>query len=118
LERLGELPEQTQPDESEQEDEKYHDAERLIKIASWAILLSWGFLAFAVLLVLLNMGLIIVSFSAPSNLFDLVGTSFRIVASFLTPLVSLFFFILLRAIAEGIYLLMDVEVNTRDATTK
>jgi hypothetical protein len=114
-ERIGDLPAQSQTDNTElpaigQDEDTYHNFNRLTRIASWASILSWLFLGVAALL-------IVGGFLAAFGELTRFGPDSFVISSllFLWVLVSAFFFVVLQAIAEGIYLLMDIEDNTRQA---
>ena len=100
-------------DEVKKKADTYHEQEVLIGIATNANRLSWVFLAlFAVV------GAIIL------YLIYLVATNRIAIEQFLLNLPTYlvpfflggFFWIVLRLISEGVYLLMDIEDNTRGIT--
>jgi hypothetical protein len=116
LDRLGELPPQIMTEESDDTDDAddiYHNPSRILKIASWAVVLSWFFLALGVVLFIGVIRIGILRFAAPTSMDDLISTLYAVLSPFVIPLVSFFFFVLLQAVAEGIYVLLDVERNTR-----
>ena len=121
LERLGSVPEQgvvtekaedeSAQDESEEEKmDTYHMPDNLFRISTWANTLAWVILGLSVILLV---GTLIIEFQQGAIL-NWAGV-FSLLNSFLTLLVGGFFFVVLRALAEIIYILMDIEDNTRQA---
>src|SRR5258708_34749823 len=120
IERTGEVPPQNEfssnlreLDESEADGDTYHSPRRIANIASIALPLSWFFLAwgivFAVAMViqeLPRLGYDLNNLAIPSLLSALFVPSLPI-------LLGILLFVLCRAVAEGLYLLMDIEDNTR-----
>ena len=122
LERLGELPTQTEDDESEaasqpdKTEDTFHSFDRLARVASWATSVSWFFLGAALLLFGASL------FAAYYDLTNMIGMVAEyelvqfipaLIGRFYSTLVSLFYFVMLQAVAEIIYLLLDIEDNTR-----
>lgn len=104
------MSEIVEPKEMQIED-LYHRPERMIRVANWANILSWIVLVVAGLFLVFFISAIAVTISQSSNLFiDLVPT---LVQAFLILIPGLFLFVSLQAISEGMYLLMDIEENTR-----
>jgi hypothetical protein len=97
----------------EDEPSTYHNFDRLIRVASWATLLSWCFLGLGAIMLILNVVSLVQQMGplGPGMQPLMVLASF--LTSFLTVFISLFFFVLLQAVAEGIYVLLDIEDNTR-----
>ncbi len=95
-----------------QMDDLYHRPQRMIRVANWANILSWIVLIVVGLFLVFFISAIFVTVTASSsNLFiELVPT---LVQAFLILIPGLFLFVCLQAISEGIYLLMDIEENTR-----
>jgi hypothetical protein len=99
-----------QKSETEQKPDTYHDPDKLTQFANIADILSWVFLfIFAV-----SAGIIVYLIyyfyknHAPLEQF------FLNLPSFLVPLiVGGFAWVVLKLISEGVYLLMDIEDNTR-----
>lgn len=90
----------------------YHRPQRMIRIANWANILSWIVLVVVGLFLVFFISAIYVTITqSSSNLFiELVPT---LVQTFLIIIPGLFLFVCLQAISEGMYLLMDIEENTR-----
>lgn len=93
------------------DDGKLFNSSRLMSTSSLAMLLSWLFL---VVIVLFVINLIIFVFSMAGVEFQgAIVTLNQIVGNLSTPLLLIaiagFFYIFLRAISEGLYLLMDME---------
>lgn len=107
-----ELPSQApvMPGKTEQLPDTYHDQKKLTRLADIADILSWFFL----LIFVLSAGIIVYLIyyfyknHAPLEQF------FLNLPSFLVPLVvGGFAWIVLKLVSEGVYLLMDIEDNTR-----
>ena len=97
--------------DGQEDDGKMFDGKRLMSTSSQAILLSWLFLAVIVLFVI---NLIIFLLSMAGVQFQgAIVTLNQMVGNLSTPLLLIalagFFFVFLRAISEGLYLLMDLE---------
>ncbi|MCJ7567419.1 MAG: hypothetical protein MUO58_07750 [Anaerolineales bacterium] len=95
----------------QEDDGKLFDSKRLMSTSSHAVLLSWLFLAVIVLFVI---NLIVFLLSIAGVQFQgAIVTLNQMVANLSTPLLLIaiagFFFVFLRAISEGLYLLMDLE---------
>lgn len=90
----------------------YHRPHRLIRVATWANILSWVVLVVVGLFLVFFISAIVITITQSSNnlFIELVPT---ISQTLLIILPGLFLFICLQAIAEGIYLLMDIEENSR-----
>jgi hypothetical protein len=126
LERLGELPQQNdgndQTESADEEVDTYHNPDHLLRIAVWGRALSQLFLILGILLIIGNIGYILITVSSASSSSASASawfvTVYLFVLLFVPAIVSLFFFVLLRAMAEGICLLMDIEDNTRKREDK
>ena len=97
--------------DGQEDDGKMFDGKRLMSTSSQAILLSWLFLA---VIVLFAINLIIFLLSMAGVQFQgAIVTLNQMVGNLSTPLLLIalagFFFVFLRAISEGLYLLMDLE---------
>lgn len=90
----------------------YHRPERMIRVANWANILSWIVLVVAGLFLVFFVSAIVVTIEQSSRplFIDLLPT---VIQAFLILIPALFLFVSLQAISEGIYLLMDIEENTR-----
>ncbi len=108
------LPVQNAVVEESEEADTYYDRHRLDRIAAVARSLSW--LAIVLLGLALIFGVLyLVQFLATAE--SLVPTLPTILFILMVPiLVFGFFWVVLQVIAEGIYLFMDVEENTRKGT--
>ncbi len=104
--------------ESEEVGKRLHNPDTLIKLASTANLLAWLFL---ILVVLRSITLLVEP--ALINMGELLFYDLRMILLFpslfsFDPLTNFaqgaIFFVVLRTISEGIYLLLDIEVNTRE----
>ncbi len=116
LKRTGELPaqgpvadaESASAEEPDEQDVSYN-YNRLTAAAHWASTLSWW---------LLGLGLV---YSAAQLLYvvlvrgslTIVGLVASVAMWLLVAAVVAFFFVLLQVIAEGVWLLIDIEENTR-----
>jgi hypothetical protein len=96
------------------EEDVYFSEGKVFSISSIANILSWFFLAFAVLFLI---PFLVQLFSIPEFSFDLLLSILSdVVLNFSLAFVLLFLFVLLRAISEGLLVLLEIEENTR--TTK
>jgi len=129
------LPAQTGGDDEESEDdapasprtggyftddgETTYKSARITSIASWAALLSKGFIVLAVLVFIIGILSVEERPRLISTVLETNPTAVTLLADF-TPFVfgtfiGLFFAVALAALAEGLYVLMDIETNTRQA---
>jgi len=112
LKRIGHLPEQNRPEQSEEQVDLYHNPETLLKIASGAKEFSWIIVIVSSLFLCGNLYQFVnpnIAYFSQSALPYLPYLTIAI----LMPLGGIFCFIVLQAIAELIYLFMDIEDNTR-----
>ena len=88
---------------------KYHNEEKLFRIASWADTLAWVVL---VLYLVIFVGRLVSIFLA-GNVMPLTSVDGIVywLSSLSTPVVGGLYFLLLQAVSEGIYMLMDIEDN-------
>ncbi len=97
------------------ETDLYHRPARLMRIAALANILSWVILVFAVLIFGVQF------YSLIRQVVQVIGQYgfLDIAPAFVTPLmilfIGLFLTVILQMLSEGVYLLMDVEENTRKA---
>jgi hypothetical protein len=94
----------------EAKSDTYHDQDSMMRIAVYAARIAWLFLV----LTLIVAGVIgyLIYLTATSR----IGTEQLLlnIPSYLVPFfLGGFFWILLRLISEGVYILMDIEDNTR-----
>ena len=89
--------------------------QRLTTAASWASTLSWAFLAVGILITLSTLWGASRNFAGFDDLLAFLSTAFTLLVP---ALAGAFFFIVLQVIAEGVYVLMDIEVNTRTSAQK
>lgn len=127
--RVGSLPAQGQVAESQeektdqgsdgQEEDTYHDFNTLVRISSWAKFLSWFALGLLILLFVLDILAVVLIVRQEgldsSYLSGMLWTP--LVSSTVPMLCSAAFFIIMQVIAEGVYLLADIEDNTRRVAT-
>jgi hypothetical protein len=119
LERLGSVPEQGEfpkeetQEEVEDDEDIYHHPEKLIQIASWAKVFSWVALVLPVISGALTQMLIMRTSS--TGYLVLVQMSWILPNLTLALVAGGFFFLILQALAELIYIIMDIEENTRQA---
>jgi hypothetical protein len=98
----------TEPQESA---DVYYDADRIFSISSIANILSWFFLVFAILFLI---PFFVQLFSIPEFSFQLLLSILSdIVLNLSLSIVLLFFYVFLRAISEGLLVLLEIEENTR-----
>jgi len=118
LDRLGELPPQEPENvdiESETFDDPYHSDDRLLKISSWANILSWVILA---LYIVRFFGSLLLQLQGnwigleQNNLAERITDEiFSWLNLLVSPAIGLMYYLLLQAISEGILLLMDFYEN-------
>jgi hypothetical protein len=99
---------------SPSEEDTYHTPETLDQISTQAKWLSWAFVAIGVFILVANLS---IEFKAMAQSGILANLPSLLNALFV-PLVCGFFYILLQAVSEGIFLFMDIEDNTRGAARK
>jgi hypothetical protein len=100
-----------QEEEKKEKSDLYHNPETLWRIAGWARVISWITLALVLISVGYNIYQFVQSIIAQKPPFtQLIYPG----ASVLYNLgIGVFFFLVLQAVAEGIYILLDIEENTR-----
>ena len=102
---------ETKATDIQEDDDKYFNIKRIMSTSSQAMLLSWLFLAVIVLFVI-NL-LIFVLSMAGVEFQGAIVTLNQWVGNLSTPLLLIaiagFFLIFLRAISEGLYILIDLE---------
>ena len=89
-------------------DDRIYSTNTLTRIAYWAMILSWVSL---ILNVALFMGRLLLQFQEGFD-FQMVSL-FNLVAFLSSLVVGIIWFVVLQAISEGIYLLLDIEENMR-----
>ena len=99
--------------ETELEETTCFDPKRLLRICSICDAVSNLFLVLAVLLIIYGVWLLVPSVIAMGSLnrFAVQTVPLGLIFGFFT-LLSLFFWVFLRAISEGLFLLMDIQDNT------
>jgi hypothetical protein len=98
----------------EAKSDTYHDQDSLTRIAVYAERISWVFLALTILVAGVIFYLIYLTATGR------IGTEQLMLnlPSYLVPFfLGGFFWVLLRLISEGTYILMDIEDNTRQPTS-
>jgi hypothetical protein len=109
------MPVTTPPSVPVEEEETFYNYKHLTNIASWAKLLSWIVLVLGVVFLFAIIAVVVQIFPQFSS-----GTSpVQVLPSILTYVMygflCGFLFVILQAVAEGIYVLMDIEENTKKA---
>lgn len=93
----------------------FHRPARLMRVSSLASILSWVILAVAVILFGVQIYSLITQLAAAAGQYTIM----QVIPAFFSPLmilmVGLFLAVILQVLAEGVYLVMDVEENTRKA---
>ncbi len=95
-----------------EEVDTYHDYKSISNIAMIANIMAW------VLLVLSVVGLIVlgvVIFEARDSIGGSANGIFSVVSAVVPFFPGFFFFVVLKAVSEGLYVLVDIEANTRRA---
>ncbi len=93
----------------ETSEDLYHDESKLMRIAGWANAVSWIILVIAAIFSLTVVFLQIRQGAFQAGVNGILG----IISNLFILLVGGFFFIMLQAISEGIYLIMDIEEHLR-----
>jgi hypothetical protein len=117
LDRLGEIPPEEKVEEEIEEDvsatipgeNTFHNEKNLLNIASWARILSWIILWLYIIVFVLRL----ISESQDTNqafVFN-ISQPYVWLGLLSTPFTGLMYFLILQAIAEGLYMLMDLEEN-------
>ena len=117
LERNGTVPEQAvnageNPPQEEASDPvgTYYDPEKLTRVATFAKSLAWAVIVLFGLLVVFLVIVLMQTFSSTNVLMSVL----QILIVLLLPLVYCgISWVMLQAVGEGIYVLMDIEDNTR-----
>lgn len=122
LERTGTLPTPSATEaaapiaDADSAQDTYYNFEHLMNVTTWARTLAWFFMGAAGLLLLMSACVGFQLFRQLLSARDFFETGFLFLSPLLIATVALicvFFFVLLQALAEGLYLLMDIEDNTR-----
>ncbi len=92
----------------------YHTPETLDQISNQAKWLSWAFMGIGIFILVANLT---IEFKAMAQSGILANIP-SLLNSLFVPLVCGFFYVLLQAVSEGIFLFMDIEDNTRGAVRK
>ncbi len=120
IDKLGEIPpEQTMEEEIEKIEEDvstaipgkntFHNEKNLLNTASWARILSWIFLWLYLIAGVLR---IISELQDMKQAFALnLSQSYVWIGLLSTPLTGFMYFLILQAVSEGLYMLMDLEEN-------
>ena len=126
--RIGSLPAQGEDivdseekaDEALEDEDTYHIYENLVRVSSLARGFSWICLGLAVLALVVDIVLLLASVTVENQMgwgwFSLDRVWIPLTSSLPPLLFSGFLFVALRAIAEGIYVLLDIEDSTRRTT--
>ncbi len=126
--RIGSLPAQGEDivdseekvDEALEDEDTYHIYEDLVRVSSLARGFSWICLGLAVLALVVDIVLLLASVTVENQMgwgwFSLDRVWIPLTSSLPPLLFSGFLFVALRAIAEGIYVLLDIEDSTRRTT--
>jgi hypothetical protein len=94
----------------EEEEDTYHDYKSINNIAMIANVMAWVLLVISVIGVII---LGVVVYDARSTIGGTANGIFSVVSAIVPLFPGFFFFVVLKAIAEGLYVLMDIEANTR-----
>ena len=110
LDRNGSVPHQAKP--AEPEVDTYYDVDKMIRLSERAKNLSWlSLVLFGVLSVLEGVAIILLEFIIPG-----LSAAYLVLLFIAIGFTALFcgiFWLVSQAIAEGVYVLMDIEENTR-----
>jgi hypothetical protein len=97
----------TEEDSDSDETDTYANLSSTVRLASWSNYLSWFFLAYAAFNVIANV------VSLVNNKTYDASSLISFVSSLLIPLLGGFFCVFLKGVSHSLYLLMDIEDNTR-----
>jgi len=119
IERTGEVPVVDERDSgrgsgsivSETDAELWHSPDKLVRVATYARVLSWVNVAASVVYAIL----LLINGAGSYDPYNPGSVVFTLMSGVLSVIQSLFPFVVLQAISEGIYLFMDIEANTRRA---
>jgi hypothetical protein len=101
------------PNQPEEKSDTYHNQDTLMRVAVYAERISWLFLVLTLLVAGVVFYLIYLTATGRIGSEQLLLN----IPSYLVPFfLGGFFWILLRLISEGVYILMDIEDNTRQPT--
>lgn len=88
----------------------YHRPEKLIRISTFANILSWVTLVASSLIFIYLAVIVGISLTQGATLTNMFST---IMLAFLILLPGLFLAVVLQAVGEAVFVLMDIEENTR-----
>jgi len=109
--------EEKQVEEKNEKTDLYHNPEALWRIAGWSRVISWIILAVVLVAVGLNVYQFVQYVVASKPAYNIQITN-SILSMLFNLSFGVFFFLVLQAVAEGIYILLDIEENTRPKTVK
>ncbi len=89
----------------------FHNPERLLRLTAWSGILAWVFFATGAALIIVD--LIFIIQSLPNIRSDIIFIIVLSLVIFVFGLICLFFGWFARIVSEGIFLVMDIEDNTR-----
>ncbi|MFZ5809638.1 MAG: hypothetical protein ACOY16_10200 [Chloroflexota bacterium] len=95
--------------EEPEEEDLYHDEAKLMRIAGWANAASWVILVIAGAFSLIGVFIQLSQGALKAGVSGILG----LLSTLFILLVGGFFFVLLQAVGEGIYLVMDIEEHLR-----
>ncbi len=105
-------------EEVSEEPDTYHDLRIVVRIAKAAKAIGWAILGLVAIYILLDAVSLVFRlppFNYQDTTFD-QGVTFNVVRSWVFPvLYGGFFFAILQAVGEGLFVLLDIEDNTRGA---
>ena len=93
----------------------FHRPDRLMRISTLANILSWVILVIAVIIFGVQLYRLIPQVIQVVGQYGFADIALAFVQPLMILLVGLFFTVILQVLAEGVYLLMDLEENTRKA---
>lgn len=99
--------------ETEEQETTYFNSQRVLKIGSACDAISIVFIILAVLIFLEGISIVI---QTGGNRLDLIVPLILLLGFF--TLLCLFFWVFLRAISEGLFILMDIQDNTSRTDVK
>ncbi len=107
--------------ETEEEQGTYYDSRRLLRICSGCEILSWFALVLGVFSLIVWVWYLFAALTTAHypSITAFIGNAAPLIMVFgLAVLICLFFWLFLRAVSEGLYLLMDIQEGQERGTAK
>ncbi len=105
--------ESTEVVKTDAEADLFHRPTRLMRLASLANVLSWVILVLAIIYFGVQMYSLVTQVIQVAGQYSIIQLLPAFFQPFVPTMVALFLVVLLHILSEGIYLMMDIEENTR-----